>query len=733
MKKKKYNLSVATKLAISYSIIAIIPFLVAFVISLEYDKSLLEHTQLSNEYVTETIARHIETIIGDVHSLYNAITSNKNFHIISRIADSGDYFTSKEYFSFVDDFDSYKVNKHILFSYIYFENTDNIFSEYGTYESEFFYNTFIRDTSYEEWKNTLARKNKGIYFSQTISINGKNHDTVLFNFSVPSLKNVTVAILVDHNSFFKETNKNNLVSLCNLYLFDNDGKLFLYNIKQKSEALPKNIKEINTSNNIVMTTSITFETVNMTLAAVAPFYEIMAHIKYLRVLSSLLFIICIIFAGIFSCYFTIKHYKPVKKILSLLSISDKKDEYSQIHQSICQITSDIDKQNKALRLSVLSRIIKRSYMREYDSDLLRKYGINFNSKNFVLAGFYIGNIEELLKIEPESSSFKYDDLSFIITNVFEELLTTENSIAYVLDIDNMLFCVMNISASLQNPDTFISEKCNYGISTLNSQFGLNLSYVLSDIHYGISELPDAYSEVLQTLEYKNMLDISNPLSYREIKKEMQIEYEFTLEKEQRLINRIRTSDVDGAVQIIDDILQKTKEDKNVSLEHLKCLMLDIAAAILKIPNSLQCSEFDPYKILTYSNNINSMREHIISAINEICEKTVPHNNLQQFQEKILGYIQTNYNSPNLNVDSIGYSFDMTPDYISKIFKEMNGESLVDYINKYRLSKAKELIISKKYTMSDISSMVGYNHVRTFNRVFKKYEGITPTMFKKQLE
>lgn len=734
MKNKEYSFSVATTLVISYLVITLVPIIVAFAIHFGYDKALTERTQLSNEYVTETIAARIETIMKDVRNFYSNIASNKNFHAISYITDRNDYFNSKEYFLFVNDFNSYKVNKNILFSYIYFEDTDSIFSEYGTYESKVFYDTFIHNATYDEWKNTLTRKNKGIHFSQTIRVKGENHDTALFNFSVPSFENITVAILVDHNSFFQETNKTDIETLCNIYLFDNHGKLVLYNVSQKSDKLPKNINEIHTKNNIIFKTPISFDTVKMTLVASAPLSQVMAHIKSMRLLTFILVIFCIIFAGILSTYFTLRHYKPVKKILSLLGISDRKDEYSQIHRSINQMTSDINKQNNALRLSVLSRIIKRSYVGGYAGDLLQKYGINFKNENFVVAGFCVDNIDKLFKNEPDlSSGSKYDNLNFIITNVFEELLNTEDSVSYVLDIDNMLCCVMNISTSVQNPYEFISEKYNYGISTINSHFGLNLTYVLSDIHCGISGLPEAYSEVLQTLEYKNMLDILSPLSYRDIKKEIKIEYEFTLEKEQKLINCIRALDVDGAIQIVDDVLKKAKEDKNISLEHLKCLMLDIATSVLKIPNTSQRLEFNPNKILNYSNNINSMRESIISAINEICKSTVPNSNLQQFQNKILGYIQSNYNSPSLNVDSIGYYFDMTPDYISKMFKEINGESLVDYINKYRLSKAKELIISKKYTMSDISSMVGYNHVRTFNRVFKKYEGITPTMFKKELE
>ena len=210
---------------------------------------------------------------------------------------------------------------------------------------------------------------------------------------------------------------------------------------------------------------------------------------------------------------------------------------------------------------------------------------------------------------------------------------------------------------------------------------------------------------------------------------MKSEYYFTLEVEQALINCIRVANFEGAVAVVDSVIQKIKNDSNISLEYTKCLIFDMAASILKIPSETAYAEFDPKKIMLYSANIDMMREHIVSAINEICNAMETSGKKQVFQEKIIEYIHTNYHNANLNVDSIGEYFDMTPQYISKIFKENYSETLLDFINKYRILKAKEFIKMKKYTMSAISDMVGYNHVRTFNRIFKKYEGVTPTAFK----
>jgi YesN/AraC family two-component response regulator len=98
-------------------------------------------------------------------------------------------------------------------------------------------------------------------------------------------------------------------------------------------------------------------------------------------------------------------------------------------------------------------------------------------------------------------------------------------------------------------------------------------------------------------------------------------------------------------------------------------------------------------------------------------------------DKVMKYVNEYYQDENLNISMIGEAFSMTPSYVSKLFKELAGESLLDYINKTRLVQAKLLLIGGKYTVSEISLKVGYNDVNTFHRIFKKFEGITPGRYR----
>jgi YesN/AraC family two-component response regulator len=78
---------------------------------------------------------------------------------------------------------------------------------------------------------------------------------------------------------------------------------------------------------------------------------------------------------------------------------------------------------------------------------------------------------------------------------------------------------------------------------------------------------------------------------------------------------------------------------------------------------------------------------------------------------------------------VGDKFGLTPSYLSKQFKAQTGEALLDFISRTRLEEAKRLLSLQVLSVTDIAKKVGYSDMNTFNRIFKKFEGITPGKYK----
>ncbi|WP_211748644.1 helix-turn-helix domain-containing protein [Paenibacillus sp. Marseille-Q4541] len=79
-------------------------------------------------------------------------------------------------------------------------------------------------------------------------------------------------------------------------------------------------------------------------------------------------------------------------------------------------------------------------------------------------------------------------------------------------------------------------------------------------------------------------------------------------------------------------------------------------------------------------------------------------------------------------DFIGFH----PAYLSRFFKKEMDMSLSSYILHARVQKAQELLLTTSATVTDIASKVGYFNYTHFTKMFKKYTGLTPQQYRRQI-
>ena len=79
--------------------------------------------------------------------------------------------------------------------------------------------------------------------------------------------------------------------------------------------------------------------------------------------------------------------------------------------------------------------------------------------------------------------------------------------------------------------------------------------------------------------------------------------------------------------------------------------------------------------------------------------------------------------------NIGYS----KSYLSRIFHEQTGQTLVTYAIKAKVKKAKQLIREGNLNFTQISDLLAFDNPQYFSRVFKRIVGMTPTEFKASLQ
>ncbi len=99
-------------------------------------------------------------------------------------------------------------------------------------------------------------------------------------------------------------------------------------------------------------------------------------------------------------------------------------------------------------------------------------------------------------------------------------------------------------------------------------------------------------------------------------------------------------------------------------------------------------------------------------------------------ENIKIYLQQNL-SKDITQDFIASLFYLNRSYLSHVFKERTGQKFIDYLNSLRIEKAKELLTTTNQKLYTIAKAVGYDNVKYFFRVFKKYTGMTPENYRQK--
>ena len=85
-----------------------------------------------------------------------------------------------------------------------------------------------------------------------------------------------------------------------------------------------------------------------------------------------------------------------------------------------------------------------------------------------------------------------------------------------------------------------------------------------------------------------------------------------------------------------------------------------------------------------------------------------------------------------DLEEIAGRFFISKSYLSRIFKEVTGFTVNEYLNIRRIMKAKQLLSTPEPNVTAISEMLGYENVSYFERVFKKYAHTTPLRFRRQV-
>ena len=109
-------------------------------------------------------------------------------------------------------------------------------------------------------------------------------------------------------------------------------------------------------------------------------------------------------------------------------------------------------------------------------------------------------------------------------------------------------------------------------------------------------------------------------------------------------------------------------------------------------------------------------------------KTQNGKRTQFYTNEAITFISSNYSFP-ITVEDMANQLNLDRIYFGKIFKETMGQSPQEFLIRYRMSKAAELLKTTDLSVKDISIKVGYPNQLHFSRAFKNIYGLSPRSYR----
>jgi len=96
------------------------------------------------------------------------------------------------------------------------------------------------------------------------------------------------------------------------------------------------------------------------------------------------------------------------------------------------------------------------------------------------------------------------------------------------------------------------------------------------------------------------------------------------------------------------------------------------------------------------------------------------------------YIEEHMSEPTLSLNDVAASLNITPTYLSRLFKEYQQRNFIDYVNEMRIRRAMMYLSTTDLSISEIGFKCGFSSAQNFTRVFKKYKQVPPGQYRSSL-
>ncbi|GFR38040.1 hypothetical protein PRECH8_13360 [Insulibacter thermoxylanivorax] len=264
-------------------------------------------------------------------------------------------------------------------------------------------------------------------------------------------------------------------------------------------------------------------------------------------------------------------------------------------------------------------------------------------------------------------------------------------------------------------------------------FAHTVTISISDYTENCSTIPDLLAEAMELIKLR-MIKGGGCITFWREEAEGSHKYIYPANSERRILNYLDSRDLDSIYKELEEIRKEILSVEYISYDNILFIYNQLAGVTIKHLREntniarLFAGRSNVYSTLASFDTIEEIEEYLREFYRQIIKQLDSHQQKSNHSDRIIKYLEDHYHQDIIFEDmakEIGISYS----YMRKIVSETTGKSLIDCLNQLRIDKAKELLLDTELTISQIAEKVGYHNVQSFNRYFRKFEGMSPSNYR----
>jgi len=622
----------------------------------------------------------------------------------------------------VDDFQI--INSMVHRYFIFYKNTELVVSKLGINNYKYFDNVHFLygHEDKDVFWNSLFDRHYNMVIQKPENLRGDQYQTLPIISSIGSSKSEATVYMQLYTEKIRESMTGYGQDFDgNFLIIDDEGKV-LVSLSTQFGIEENTIVDLQSLEDEWITTSVASDVIPYTYVLFQSPEQVFAEINAFQRNTIMFFIATLIGGLLVSIILARYNTKPMMRLMDNNDLLAKR----------------VENQLPYLRRNFLDKWLKGNYV-SIDEIL----SINEFLKTKYVGSFYavaIIDYQEHIDIfeDKEAPSLTQTEARRLIIND----LLTENILnpAYIHNLDHNQVAVLFIDDCLEVGElemmirTTLSS-CDEALMKANMP---NIRYGVGTVYKDMTGVPTSLTEAMDAAVYARTNTKKKLSWYRDIEINQDICF-YPPEIESRLFNCIRAGDRDQLEDVLRDLFHKNIVEKRLNHQMQQIFINEMQGTLVKLQQRTFSDDTVVSEIV--SNGLSRMKEmtdlqtiqYCKQSFMEICKvyATKQGNRHANLMTRIDSFIKDNFSDPDFGLPVISDEFNVSYTYLSEIIKDFKDMSFINYLQKLRMAKAKELLEETDMQVKEIFTQCGYNSSNSFGKAFKRIHGVTASEYREK--